>query len=217
MTYSPNPTSMSAVIGEEIELGGGRGSRTALLKPLLMPLFLLTFAAYLGVGMITMRVPDGTAFPGPRFFPGLIAAGLVLFAVLLTVSAIREYRKTPALIVQETVIAGSASEGVGVGGAGAGAFETDANADHAAPRTVRVDWKSLSWVVGSFLVFALVLPYLGWIIAAGLLFWGVSRGFGAARSLTSLIVGLTLSSVVYIAFDMALGMSLPSGILGWEF
>jgi putative tricarboxylic transport membrane protein len=87
----------------------------------------------------------------------------------------------------------------------------------AVQRTVRVDVRSLAWVVGSFLVFALVLNILGWIIAAGLLFWCIARGFGSTRWLFSLVVGLTVSSLSYIAFDMALGMSLPSGILGWGF
>jgi putative tricarboxylic transport membrane protein len=45
----------------------------------------------------------------------------------------------------------------------------------------------------------------------------MARGFGERRYLRSLIIGLTASSLVYIAFDMALGMSLPSGILGWGF
>ena len=58
---------------------------------------------------------------------------------------------------------------------------------------------------------------LGWIIGAGLLFWAIARGFGERRHLMSLIVGFTTSSLAYIAFDMLLGMSLPSGILGWGF
>lgn len=32
-----------------------------------------------------------------------------------------------------------------------------------------------------------------------------------------LIVGLTVSSLAYIAFDMGLGLNLPSGILGGGF
>jgi putative tricarboxylic transport membrane protein len=63
-------------------------------------------------------------------------------------------------------------------------------------------------------VFSLTLDLLGWVIAAALLFWCVARGFGSTKPLASLVVGFTLSSLAYIAFDMALGMSLPSGILG---
>ena len=78
----------------------------------------------------------------------------------------------------------------------------------------RPRWRSLLWVVGSFLAFALLLEVLGWIIAATLLFVGVVRGFASSRWLFNALVGLTLSSVIYIAFDMLLGLPLPSGILG---
>jgi predicted house-cleaning NTP pyrophosphatase (Maf/HAM1 superfamily) len=37
-----------------------------------------------------MRVPEGVVFPGPQFFPAIIAGGLYLFAVLLIVRALRE-------------------------------------------------------------------------------------------------------------------------------
>lgn len=215
MSYSHNPTAMSAVVGEEITLTAGKDRGRALLVQLIMPAVLLAFAGYLAIGMVTMRVPEGTAFPGPRFFPALIAGGLTLFAILLAVAALREHRRAatqphdedPAILI-------------GQGAAGGVDVDVDAVADGdpAEPaRAVRIDWASLAWVIGSFLVFTLVLPYLGWIIAAALLFWGVARGFGTRRPLVSLVVGLTLSSLVYIAFDMALGMSLPSGVLGWEF
>ena len=89
MTPSNNPTAMSAVVGEEILLESGRGRTAELLKDLIMPVLLAAFAAYLVVGMVTMRVPEGTAFPGPRFFPGLIAAGLLIFAMPLGTAAVR--------------------------------------------------------------------------------------------------------------------------------
>lgn len=204
MMSSNNPTAVSAVVGQRLAFAAGPGRAAALLKSLTMPAVLVAFATYLLVGIFTMKVPEGTAFPGPQFFPGLITAGLYLFAALLVVGAVREHRA-------DDEIAASASDAPV---APASAAEPE---QPAVPRTVRVDGKSLAWVVGSFLVFALVLNILGWIIAAGLLFWCIARGFGSTRWLFSLVVGLTVSSLSYIAFDMALGMSLPSGILGWGF
>lgn len=219
MSYSNNPTAMSAVIGEEIVLSGGADRRTELLKQLIMPALLLAFAGYLAIGMLTMRVPEGTAFPGPKFFPALIASGLTLFAILLAVQAVRAHRASAALARAEALRGLEEGEtGVVADQTAPGSTTATGDPAHAEPaRRVGVDWRSLAWVVGSFLAFALVLPTLGWIIAAGLLFWGVARGFGAGKPLASLIVGFTLSSFVYIAFDMVLGMSLPSGILGWGF
>ena len=185
MTFPANPTSASAVIGERLRLVSGPGL-AALLKGLTMPVILAAFATYLVVGIVTMRVPEGTAFPGPQFFPGIIAAGLYAFAAALVVSAIREIRATPDPV---------------------------ASGDEPA-RAVRVDIRSFAWVVLPFLAFAFLLEFLGWVIAAGLLFWCVARAFGTARPLQSLAVGFTLSSLAYIGFDMLLGMPLPSGLLG---
>jgi len=201
---SSNLTAVSAVVGQRLAFGVGPGRAAALLKNLTMPVVLVAFATYLLVGIITMKVPEGSAFPGPQFFPMLIMLGLYLFAALLAVGAVREHRAGDG--AAPTASAPPAST--------ASASTPEAPAE---PRTVRVDVKSLAWVVGSFLVFSLVLNILGWIIAAGLLFWCIARGFGSTRWLFGLVVGLTVSSLSYIAFDMALGMSLPSGILGWGF
>lgn len=204
MMSSSNPTAVSAVVGQRLAFGAGPGRAAALLKNLTMPVVIVAFATYLLVGIITMKVPEGSAFPGPQFFPMLIMLGLYLFAALLAVGAVREHRAGD----------GAAPSASAPPASTASASTPEAPAE---PRTVRVDVKSLAWVVGSFLVFSLVLNILGWIIAAGLLFWCIARGFGSTRWLFGLVVGLTVSSLSYIAFDMALGMSLPSGILGWGF
>lgn len=207
MTFTNNPTSASAVIGEGIVLTPQPGARAALLKTLIMPALLVGFAGYLVFGIVTMRVPAGTAFPGPQFFPGLIAAGLVLFAVLLTITAVKESRaaaSAAAALLLDPVVDPVADQ------------HLDASDDSSA-KSVRIDWRSFAWVVLSFLGFAVLLPVLGWIIAAGLLFWCIARGFGNRAPIAPLVVGLTVSSIIYIAFDMALGMNLPSGVLGWGF
>ncbi len=79
------------------------------------------------------------------------------------------------------------------------------------------DFAALAWVAGGFLAFALLLPYLGWILAGALAFWCTTRGFGSARPVFDVLVALFLSSVVYLIFGVALGLNLPSGILGGGF
>ncbi|MFS0712389.1 tripartite tricarboxylate transporter TctB family protein [Microbacterium sp. 2P01SA-2] len=192
MTFPPNPTATSAVVGDRLRLVSGPGI-AALLKGLTMPVIITAFATYLLVGIFTMKVPANAVFPGPQFFPAIIAGGLYVFAAALVVSALKEMRETSA----------------------ARPDITDAESDgSAAARPVRVDVRSLLWVVLSFLGFAFLLDLLGWIIAAGLLFWCVARAFGSTKHLGGLVVGLTVSSIAYIGFDMVLGMPLPSGILG---
>ncbi|WP_349828631.1 tripartite tricarboxylate transporter TctB family protein [Brevibacterium litoralis] len=179
---TPTPTTGTPLTHEH-------GRRRDLVVALLMPGLVIAFATYLVVGMVVMEVPEGTAFPGPKFFPGLIATALYALAAILVVKALRAWR-----------VAGDVDP-----------------ATAEAPEPAHMDWRSFAWIVGGILGFIVALPYLGWIIAAALLFWCVARGFGAAHPLNSLLVGFCMSSATYIAFDMALGLSLPSGILGGGF
>lgn len=197
MTMSNNPTAMSAVVGEELALDAAAGARGELVKNLIMPAILAAFATYLLVGIFTMRVPEGTMFPGPQFFPAIITGGLYLFAVLLVVSAVKEWRSA--------------------GAASADPDDALLAAESDTAKHVGVDWRSLAWIVGGFIGFSLTLTILGWIIGAALLFWCVARGFGSKRTLFTIVIGLTTSSLTYILFDMLLGLSLPSGLIGWGF
>ncbi|MFC7431742.1 MULTISPECIES: tripartite tricarboxylate transporter TctB family protein [unclassified Agrococcus] len=208
MTHPSNPTSASAVVGQRLAFGAGPGRLAGLAKELTVPVLLLAASAYLLVGIVTMRVPDGTAFPGPRFFPGLIAAALAVLATLLVVRVVRQRRAAEAEAADAVARAVLLDDEAAV--------REPAEPEPAA-RAVRVDVRSLAWVVLSFAGFALLLDVLGWIVAAGLLFVGVARGLGAAGWLRPLLVGLTVSSLSYIAFDMLLELSLPSGIIGWGF
>ncbi|MEX5260008.1 tripartite tricarboxylate transporter TctB family protein [Kocuria sp. CPCC 205263] len=79
------------------------------------------------------------------------------------------------------------------------------------------DWSAVIWTMGGFLAFALTLEVLGWILAAALLFWAVARGFGSRRALFDISLALGLSSAIYLAFTVGLGLNLPSGILGGGF
>lgn len=79
------------------------------------------------------------------------------------------------------------------------------------------DFVSLAWVVGGFLAFALLLPWLGWILAGALVFWCTAHGFGSRRPLFDILTALFLSSAIYLIFGTGLGLNLPSGILGGGF
>lgn len=76
------------------------------------------------------------------------------------------------------------------------------------------DWQAFGWVAGGFLAFAVLLEVLGWILGAGLLFWCVARGFGSRRPGLDVSVALLMSSGTYLIFGTALGLPLPSGVLG---
>lgn len=78
----------------------------------------------------------------------------------------------------------------------------------------RTDLAALAWVGGGFLAFALLLTYLGWILAGALLFWCTSHGFGSRRPGFDVLLGLFLASAVYLIFGTGLGLVLPTGFLG---
>jgi putative tricarboxylic transport membrane protein len=152
---------------------------------LVLPLIMTAFSTYLLHGILTMEVPEGTDFPGPRFFPGiLMVAGYLLAALLLL-----HYLRSPE------------------------------PAEELSDRTHRTytDWSAVAWAVGGFLLFALTLEFLGWILAAALLFWCVARGVGSKRHLFDISLALVLSSAIYLTFGVGLGLNLPSGILGGGF
>ncbi len=200
MSGMHNPTAVSAVVGERLIFGVRSGRMATLAVALLMPALIVAFAVYLTIGIATMEIPPGAAFPGPRFFPAIITAGLFALAALLVVGAVRAWR-APVPATAESDDEDAATESTST----------------LVTRRVGMDWKSFSWIVGSVLGFTLSLQILGWVVGAGLLFWCIARGFGSARPIFSLIVGFSVSSAAYIAFDMALGLSLPSGILGGGF
>ncbi|MDM7890615.1 tripartite tricarboxylate transporter TctB family protein [Curtobacterium caseinilyticum] len=214
MTRPSNPTSSSAVVGQRLTLRADPGRIAAVAKELTTPALFTAFAVYLVVGIVTMEVPDGTAFPGPAVFPGLVAAALLLLAALLVVRSVRAARGRRVGSVGTLPEALDAAAAAADSGPGTVADTTGTSVEQ---RSVRVDWRSLAWVVLSFAAFALLLGVLGWIVGAGLLFLGVAKGLGAPGWLRPLVVGLTVSAISYIAFDMLLDLSLPSGIVGWEF
>lgn len=168
---------------------------------LLVPAILFAFSAYLLVGMLTMRVPDGAAAPGPTFFPTIVALAGFVISVLLAVQIIRNPEvPQPATYSEDDEVSDAA--------------RAEAEAAAKVPYRFFSDWRSVAWAAGGFLAFAVLLPVAGWILAAALLVWCVARAMGSTKAVLDIVVALTLSSLSYLAFDVLLGLELPSGVLG---
>lgn len=168
---------------------------------LIIPAILAAFSTYLLVGIVTMQVPPGVTSPGPKFFPTLIVIAGYIIAVLLTIQMIRNPEPpAPAVYSPEDDVSDDAR----------------AEAEAASRVNYRTfsDWTSIAWAAGGVLAFALLLGILGWILAAALLFWCVARAMGSKKLVMDIVVALTMSSVAYLAFDVLLGLNLPSGLLG---
>jgi len=81
-------------------------------------------------------------------------------------------------------------------------------------RSLGLDWSAVGIITGTFLVFALTLVPLGWILSGALLFWGVAIGLGSRTWLKDALLSLGVSSLVQVGFSAGLGLNLPSGLLG---
>lgn len=171
-----------------------------LLRELTMPGVLALVAIYLIVGLVTMQAPSNADFPGPRFFPGIITAALIVLVAVQAVAGVRAWRRGTLVELGE-------DEDV----------RRQSGLSMEAGTRSRLDVRALAWILGGFLGFSFLLDLLGWVIGGALLFWCVARAFGSRRVLLDLVIGLTLASAAYIGFDMMLGLSLPSGILGGGF
>lgn len=81
--------------------------------------------------------------------------------------------------------------------------------DHDAPDGIAFLLVSAALVVQTALIGS-----LGFVAATTLLFVLTARGFGSRRALRDLALGALLSLAAYFLFTRALGLSLPSGLLG---
>ena len=165
------------------------------LVALVMPALLAAFSLYLLIGSLTMDAGDAE-FPGPAFYPTILAVAGLAVALGLAVDVLRHHRAH----------AEGQADADGEVGQSAGRL-----------RPARSDFGAMAWVFFGFLALALLLPWLGWVLAGALLFWCVTRGFGSPRPLFDVLVSLFVSSLTYLAFAVVLGLTLPSGILGGGF
>ncbi|MDJ0415402.1 tripartite tricarboxylate transporter TctB family protein [Rhodococcus opacus] len=155
---------------------------------LIIPVVLVALGIFLVFGIIDMDGRAGDALFGPKAFPAIVAVACFVVAALLTLSIVRNPERPAAESTLDT---------------------------EELTATPGSNWSALLITISSFVCFILLLPFLGWIIAAALLFWGISLGLGSRRYLLNLLIGLALSSSIQLIFSGLLDLNVPSGIMGW--
>ena len=75
-------------------------------------------------------------------------------------------------------------------------------------------WR-LAALVGVLIGFAVLLPVLGYVVCATLLFTGAALLLGAPRPLVVVAYGWTVAIVVFLVFDHLIGLALPTGPWGF--
>ncbi|WP_325789503.1 tripartite tricarboxylate transporter TctB family protein [Arthrobacter koreensis] len=169
---------------------------------------LYALAVFLTAGTLTMNV-QGTAAPGPRFFPILVCILLYGVATALTVSVLRspsvpDTRKHPDH--------GNFSDDMLRDLAGLPAQKSPAGP--AGTWRTYSDWRTVGLVLLGVVVFTAVLNLLGWILSAAFLFWIICYALGSRRPVFDAGVSLLFASAIQLAFNAGLGLNLPSGFLG---
>ncbi|MEU4042840.1 tripartite tricarboxylate transporter TctB family protein [Streptomyces antibioticus] len=75
------------------------------------------------------------------------------------------------------------------------------------------DWRTVALLTGAFVVNAVLIERLGWVISGALLFWGSAFALGNRHHLRNLAIAAALSLGTFYAFAIGLGVNLPAGVL----
>lgn len=70
------------------------------------------------------------------------------------------------------------------------------------------------WVLAGLIAQMALMQSAGFVVAAGVLFTCVARGFGSIHPVRDLVVGLMLGLAVFLFFVQFLNVNLPAGLLG---
>ena len=143
----------------------------------------------LAVGSTGISLGTGYDRIGPRFFPYLVAMGLVLLGSWLAVVAIRSNRATPV-----------AEQNAG----------PDLRMNWQMNR--QMNWQALGYLGLALLLNLVLMERAGFVISSSVLFWLVARAFHSRRPARDATVAVLLSILVYFAFTRGLGLILPLGI-----
>jgi putative tricarboxylic transport membrane protein len=170
-------------------------------------------------GILTMDVPEGTAFPGPTFFPTLVVVFLYAVGTALAIEVLRPRRRRH---VADDPVEISDHMLQDLGGLDATSEIRVVSPEEQRPSPgdsagetggSGVDVKTVLLTVGALAAFILVLPLAGWLLSAAALFWVIAWAFGSRRPLMDIAIGVIMSSTVQLAFGAGLGLSLPAGFL----
>ena len=74
-------------------------------------------------------------------------------------------------------------------------------------------WRTVGLLAGAFLLNALLIERLGWVISGALLFALSAYALGNRHHVRGLAIVVAMSLATFYAFAIGLGVSLPAGIL----
>ncbi|MHC8372050.1 tripartite tricarboxylate transporter TctB family protein [Pseudomonas sp. MDT1-85] len=87
--------------------------------------------------------------------------------------------------------------------------------DHETTQAQPGDKAGATWVTAGLVGVALLITYIGFVLAASLLFACSARGFGSRSPVRDLAIGIALTLPIYWLFTAGLGVSLPPLVNAW--
>ena len=81
--------------------------------------------------------------------------------------------------------------------------------------TTSQDWRRLGVLVAALLAFAVLIPFVGYVVSGTLLYGATASALGAPRRAQMFAVGFCVAAVVWLLFDVGIGISLPAGPWGF--
>lgn len=181
--------------------------RSGGLSEFIIVAILAVVGAVLLSGNATVEVIGDTT-PGPLFMPNIVGVLTIIVAVVLAIDIVAKPKKGHDLIHSgDPDISPDLLEDLGA---------IDEHPSDA-PTPGLADWKTTAAAIVGFAALILALPYLGWVITAGLMFFMVSAMLGGRNHVRDLAIGFIVSSLTYLAFSVGLGLNLPSGLIGGIF
>jgi putative tricarboxylic transport membrane protein len=162
--------------------------------------------------------PDVRASTGDKAQYG-VCLGLVVLGGLLIVDALRLDHVTTAndpvgprpvpIILGILLIVTAVLYALDVRRGGTGPAEEGEDVDLG----TQSDWKTLALLAGFFLLNAVLIQPLGWVISGTILFAGCAYALGNRHVIRSIAIGLGLALLTFYGFAIGLGVNLPAGIL----
>ena len=77
------------------------------------------------------------------------------------------------------------------------------------------DWKRLGTLLVALLIFAVVNPFLGYVVSATLLFGLTAIVLGAPDRAKAFAYGFVVAGSVFLIFDVIIGITLPAAVWGF--
>lgn len=139
----------------------------------------------IAAAVVAWRLPEGGGYAriGPNFVPKLVAGGLILLGIWLLVERFTGGWRSPV-------------------------------ADDAAERGEHPFVpQAFGWVSAGLFAQMALINTAGFVLAAGVLFACVARGFGSRRWLRDLAVGVAFGFAIFAFFVYLLNVNLPAGWL----